>query len=401
MVIDMNNLYTRLPGESEEELILRIGDAKDQIGTWNDVADLINRLTGNDFGESTYRKRYTTFKKMLEANRSKLFVESDERIQQIDAKMRELERAKIQYRDERAAWQKQNFADARVKEKLDLLESELSEIGRREFPPRESVRIVDSGNDMLILLSDFHIGKTFSSFMGDYDSEIAAQRLAQLLLEVINIAELHKTQNCYVVLLGDMINGNIHKSIQVTNRENVISQVKLASELIASFCYELTPHFNNVNLYSVSGNHSRIDRKEDAIHDERLDDLIGWAVSLALNGIDNFHFFTCRNLDTGIADIYIRGKSYIAVHGDYDQFAKSGAADLSMALGFIPYAILMGHKHTCAFDVPNGVRMIRGGSLDGSGDQFTIEKRLNGSPSQMVCICSNKGIRALYPVELT
>ena len=30
-----------------------------------------------------------------------------------------------------------------------------------------------------------------------------------------------------------------------------------------------------------------------------------------------------------------------------------------------------------------------------------VEKRLTGKPSQMVCICTNKGIKAYYPIELT
>ena len=44
--------------------------------------------------------------------------------------------------------------------------------------------------------------------------------------------------------------------------------------------------------------------------------------------------------------------------------------------------------------------MIRGGSLCGSGDAYTVEKRLSGKPSQMVCVCDEDGILAYYPIEL-
>ena len=71
-----------------------------------------------------------------------------------------------------------------------------------------------------------------------------------------------------------------------------------------------------------------------------------------------------------------------------------------MHLGFVPYAITYGHLHTCAIDETNGVKMIRGGSLAGSGDSYTVEKRLSGKPSQMVCICNNRGVVCYYPVEL-
>ena len=389
--------YKRFENESTDELIYRICKDKEQIGTWQDVANIINELTGDDFGESTYRKKFQAFQKMLDANQSK-FVNSDSQIKEIEAQKRELERAKIKFRDERNAWQKQNYIDARVEQKLDLLEEELLSQGRVNFDIHDNVNI-SSDNDILVILSDFHIGQTFRSIWGEYNSDIAKKRLNQLLNEIVVIQKLHNSEKCYVSLQGDMLSGNIHKTIQVTNRENVIEQIKIASELISSFCYELTKYFSVVFMSSVSGNHSRMDRKDEALHDERLDDIITWGVELSLKHIDNFHVLN-RKLDNGIADMDIRGKSYIAVHGDFDGYNKTGVSNLCMHLGFIPYAITYGHLHTCAIDETNGVKMIRGGSLAGSGDSYTIEKRLSGKPSQMVCVCNKKGVMCYYPIEL-
>ena len=97
--------------------------------------------------------------------------------------MRELEQAKIQYRDERNAWNKQNYTDARVEQKLDYLEEELKNIGKINFPEHEPIEI-NSDNDMLVILSDFHIGQAFKSAWGRYDSDIAALRLEQLAEKV-------------------------------------------------------------------------------------------------------------------------------------------------------------------------------------------------------------------------
>ncbi|WP_236354788.1 hypothetical protein [Konateibacter massiliensis] len=334
---------------------------------------------------------------MLNANKTK-FIESDNQLKEFEIQRRNLEREKIKFRDERNAWQKQNYIDARVEQKLDKLEDELLSLGNANFETHEKVTI-DSDNDILIILSDLHIGQTFSSFFGEYNSDVAKRRLNQLLNEVIAIQKLHNSEKCYVSCQGDLISGNIHKSIQVTNRENVIEQIKIATELISSFCYELTKCFQTVFMSNVSGNHSRMDRKDDSIHDERLDDVISWGVELSLKHIENFHVLK-RNLDTGISDISIRGKTYIGVHGDYDAFSKSGVSSLCMSLGFLPYAITFGHMHTCSVDETNSVKMIRGGSLAGCGDSYTIEKRLTGKPSQMVCICTNKGVRAYCPIEL-
>lgn len=389
--------YKRFEDESDEELIYRITGEKEQIGSWQEVADILNELLGTEYTESKFRKQRQAFDKMLAANHSK-FADSNAQIREIEVQKRELERRKIQFRDERNAWQRQNYIDARVEQKLDLLEDKLTEQGKINFDAHENVNI-SSDNDLLVILSDFHIGQCFRSVWGEYNSDIAQKRLNQLLNEIISIQKLHNSEKCYISLQGDMLSGNIHKTIQVTNRENVIEQIKIASELISSFCYELTKYFSTVFLSSVVGNHTRMDKKEEALHDERLDDIITWGVELSLKHIDNFHVLK-RNLDNGITDMDIRGKTYIAVHGDFDGYNKTGVSNLCMHLGFIPYAITYGHLHTCAIDETNGVKMIRGGSLAGSGDDYTIEKRLSGKPSQMVCVCNKKGIICYYPIEL-
>lgn len=389
--------YKRFENETDEELIYRITSEKEQIGSWQAVADILNELLGTEYTESKFRKQRQAFDKMLAANQSK-YADSNAQLEEIEVQKRELERKKIQFRDERNAWQRQNYIDARVEQKLDLLEKELISQGKINFDIHDNVNIT-SENDILVILSDFHIGQCFHSIWGEYNSDIAKRRLNQLLNEIIAIQKMHNSEKCYISLQGDMLSGNIHKSIQVTNRENVIEQIKIASELISSFCYELTKIFNVVFLSSVVGNHSRMDKKEESLHDERLDDIITWGVELSLKHIDNFHVLS-RNLDSGIVDMDIRGKTYIAVHGDFDGYNKTGVSNLCMHLGFIPYAITYGHLHTCAVDETNGVKMIRGGSLAGSGDNYTIEKRLSGKPSQMVCVCNKRGIMCYYPIEL-
>ena len=322
----------------------------------------------------------------------------EEYTKKIDDKTREFERMKIQYRDERNAWQKQNATAARVNQKLDYLETQLQNIGRIEFPVK-TCKEYSSDSDLLVILSDLHIGQTFSSAWGAYNTDIAKRRLCELLGKIVDIAETHDLENVYVSIQGDLISGAIHKQIAITNRENVIEQVKLASELISSFCYELSTIFNNVFISNVAGNHSRIDRKEEALHNERLDDLIGWIIKQMLSHVDNIIMLD-NKIDNGIATMEIRDNLYVAVHGDYDAFTPAGLANLITMLGYRPYAVTYGHKHTSAVDEYNDVKMIRGGSLAGSGDDFTVEKRLRGKPSQMICICTKNGVEAYYPVEL-
>lgn len=373
---------------------------KTEYRTYEELSEILFG-EGNCFNESEVRKRMYGMKRMIELHDKyeKTPAQNNDVIE-IQLAKRELEAAKVQFRDERAAWNRQNTIDARVNQKLDYLETVLKESGERIYIPSPvEVCVGNSDNDLLVILSDLHIGAAFSSEWGEYNSDIATRRLNQYIREIVKIAERHNSENCFVSIQGDLISGNIHKSIQVTNRENVIDQIKIAANLITDFCFELSNYFKKVTITNVSGNHSRIDKKEDAIHSERLDDLIGWIVKNSLNHINKITFKE-NNLDIGIASIDIRGKEYIAVHGDYDSYSPSGVSNLCMMIHRIPYAILYGHLHHCSVDEVNGVKMVRGGSLAGSGDAFTIEKRLSGKPSQMVCVCSSAGIEAYYPVEL-
>ena len=373
---------------------------KTEYRTYEELSEILFG-EGNCFNESEVRKRMYGMKRMIELHdKYEKNSTPNNDVIEIQLAKRELEAAKVQFRDERAAWNRQNTIDARVNQKLDYLETVLKESGERIYisSPVE-VCVGSSDNDLLVILSDLHIGAAFSSEWGEYNSDIATRRLNQYIREIVKIAERHNSENCFVSIQGDLISGNIHKSIQVTNRENVIDQIKIAANLITDFCFELSNYFKKVTITNVSGNHSRIDKKEDALHSERLDDLIGWIVKNSLSHINKITFKE-NNLDIGIASIDIRGKEYIAVHGDYDSYSSSGVSNLCMMIHRIPYAILYGHLHHCSVDEVNGVKMVRGGSLAGSGDAFTIEKRLSGKPSQMVCVCSSAGIEAYYPVEL-
>ena len=64
--------FKRLEGETEEQLIYRVASQKDLIGTWQNVADILNDILGYAYSESAYRKKYQAFQKLMQANESKL-----------------------------------------------------------------------------------------------------------------------------------------------------------------------------------------------------------------------------------------------------------------------------------------------------------------------------------------
>ena len=395
--ISTYSTYKRFENESTDELIYRICQDKDKIGTWQDVANIINELTGDDFGESTYRKKYQSFQKMLSANQSK-FADSESQLREIEDQIRELERMKIQFRDERRSWNKQNYENSRFDEVMNILVERMDNFAKTDFTPHSSPTI-DGDKNMIICLSDLHIGQCFSSYFGEFNSDIAKERLQKYMNEILNIARDNHVKKAYVFMLGDNISNSLHKTIEVSNKENVIDQLKLSIEYISSFCYELTKHFEHVYLASASGNHSRLQAKDLAQHSERLDAFIAWDVCRTLQYVDNFDSLLHRSIDDGIADVNIDGKTYLLIHGDYDTPTKTGYLNLSNIVGFFPDYICCGHKHFCFYSQES--KFIQSGSLASSGDDYCIEKRLSGKASQMVCVVDKTGVKSVHPIMLS
>ena len=77
--------FERLDNETDEELIYRICSQKEIIGTWQNVADILNRVLGFDYGESTYRKKYQAFQKLMQANEHK-FLNDDNYVKELNYK---------------------------------------------------------------------------------------------------------------------------------------------------------------------------------------------------------------------------------------------------------------------------------------------------------------------------
>ena len=325
-------------------------------------------------------------------------IDNDEYLKKIRLEKQEIQKEKRKLFDERLDINRRLREESRLETTIEKFEDMLTDIGNEKY-----ISYMPSDNkntdDMIVCLSDLHIGATFYGFDGYYNSDIAKARLNEYLTEIVEIQNMHQAENCVVVLLGDIISGSIHKSISVTNKENVIEQVKLACEYISDFVYELGKHFNRVEVKGVSGNHSRIDEKEDALLGERLDTLIIWFVKSMLKNVPNITVED-ENIDDTLSTFFVRDRLYYGVHGDFDGANTNAVAKLVLWSKNTPYCILCGHKHYPAMTDVSGIKVVQSGSMAGSGDEYTRQKRLTGEPSQTVLVVNENGIKCHYPIVL-
>lgn len=366
-----------------------------------DYSEMSEYVYGQQYSSDVARRMMYGSKRTLELldnERAESALEdaSESLLSEVDSKMMDLKMERQKLSDQRTALNKILRGRSRQEELNELLleafmEGNLPEL---DYTPAD---IEPSDNDLLVSLTDIHYGIEINNNWNVYNPDIFKDMLCVYLDKIIEIGERHHSENCIVFANGDEISGNIHKTIQIANKENVVKQVMGVSELIAEFLAELSHHFKNVMFMSVAGNHSRIGKKDESPIDERLDDIVEWWLKARLQNFDNIIVGCQEKIDNTMYVMDIRGKSYVGVHGDDDIGFTKIAALQSMARREI-YAVLCGHLHHNMVDEINGVKVVMAGSFVGM-DDYCIQKRIYGQPEQMVCVCDKDGIVCHYDIK--
>lgn len=368
----------------------------------DDYEELSERLfgDGNCFSASEVRKRMYGMKSIIEAieRDGESEIQDEDMISLLDSKRIELQKERQKFFDQRNAYNKLLRERSRQEELNEIL---VDAVRSGNLPSLQYVRseIPCSDNDLLVSLNDIHYGANVQNYWNTYNSDVCRDMMCKYLDHIISIGETHKSENCIVWANGDEISGNIHQSIAVTNKENVIEQIKGVSELIAEFLAELSKHFRQVVFVSVAGNHSRIEpNKDKALISERLDDLVEWYLSARLQNFENIIIGGGEKIDHTIYLIDVRGKMYCGVHGDFD--GSPGKVQSLQAMAGRPvYAVLSGRLHHNKTDEVQGVKTVMAGSFLGM-DDYCVQKRIVGRAEQMVCVCDESGIRCTYGIPL-
>lgn len=392
---------TRLPNESDLAYHKRLIYGKLVDGTLadEDYSELSMLLYGKEYSsDSTRKMTYGSLRTLqLMDEQAENGITSADLLSDLDTKRMELQKERQKFYDQRNALNKLLRERARQEELNEIITQAVSYGNLKPLNYMPSTPYI-SDNDLLVSLNDLHYGAVVDNYWNRYNSDICREMMCCYLDRIISIGTLHKSERCIVWANGDEISGNIHQSITVSNKENVIEQVIGVSELISDFLSELSHHFSSVQFVSVAGNHSRIDIKDRALKDERLDDLVEWYLKARLQGFSNITIGGYEKIDSTMYLIDIRGKMYCGVHGDYDGSDAKVQTLQTMARRPL-YAVLSGHLHHCKIDEVQGVKTVMAGSFLGM-DDYCVTKRIYGEPEQMVCVCDSTGIVCSYCVKL-
>ena len=244
----------------------------------------------------------------------------------------------------------------------------------------------NSNIDAALLISDIHYGNTTDNVLNYYDTNIAKERIQQLLNKTIYYCSFNRVQTLYINLLGDLIAGNIHTSVRVEQEEDVVSQIIDVAEILSYFITEVSKYVSNIKVICVQGNHGRtMSNLKENLNKENYERLIYEYIRLRLpelsiivNGFEDW------------ATYDINGRKIFVEHGDKTKIEQIKQKAINL-LGYVPDDIFVGHYHRMEMLDDNNTDIVINGSIL-STDSYAMNHRLNTKPHQILRIYNDEDV---------
>ena len=340
--MDTISTYKRFENETDEELIYRICEDKDQIGSWNDVANIINELTGNDFGESTYRKKFQAFKKMLNANQSK-FVDSDAQLKEIEIQKRELQKERNKLYATKTEYSRQ----IRQKSRFELFyENVANEISLYDVPNFRYIDTLNQKNEYILSIADIHAGANFVTETNDYSFEEITKRFEKLYTDVVNFVLDKNISNLKVLCMGDDIQGILRLSDLQLNESSVVKATVFVAKTIARFLNDLSKYCFIDYYHCPTSNHSQtrpLGTKASEIASEDVEYVICNYIKDVL--VNNSRIIPHMNFGYEYIEIPIFDFKTIAMHGHTINNIDNVLKDLTYHKKTFYTTVFLAHYH--------------------------------------------------------
>lgn len=342
--------WIRLPNETDDELIYRIGELKDEIGTWTDIAEILNSITGNNYGESAYRKRFTSFQKMFDANRDRI-VPVDSYSKDLADKEASLKKERMKLQTIKSEYNKALRTDARKELFYENIAQCVQTLPVPEYSSIEPSPMSTAKNNYILTIADIHYGAVFDSVNNMYSPDICADRFSVLAQQVVNFIRNHSVQKLIVVDLGDDVQGCLRMSDLKLNESSVVKAIVEVSRLIAQFLNQISEYTEVVYYHVPTSNHTQL-RMIGMKPNECSDEDVEYVISHYIKDMLQFN----KRITVMVDDPTIEYGQYImfslsdefticAGHGHLIRNDATALKDIAALIGRDIDYLLLGHQH--------------------------------------------------------
>lgn len=178
----------------------------------------------------------------------------------------------------------------------------------------------------VVKLSDWQIGEVIqgneTEGFGEFNHSIAQKRVAALVSKILDWVKMHREagynlRELHIFSEADLVSGNIHYELEVTNEFPVTVAAAKAGKLLSEAIAQLAAHFDKVTVWEMSAdNHGRMTRKNQA----KQGALNNW--SYIAHVICNEMLSKHKNVETILGDgtkllASVVGKKFLLSHGHH------------------------------------------------------------------------------------
>lgn len=364
---------------------------------WNDIA----QQYGFNGAEAARQKWKNIRKKkgVLPTQSSLKANGLEDKLNQLDLKIIDLEKEKIKVRDQKREFKKLVTDLARYEYLQEVIKEVANDIKKDKPFKWNNINYINSDKEGVLLLSDWHSNLEVNNFLNTFNQEEFKRRINRLTIKIIEHGKFHNIKILHVLNLNDMIAGTIHVNSRVMSNEDNITQIMLVSEIISEMLIKFANEFEFIKFYSVNDNHSRLTAKKDeSIDKENLSRIIPWYVKPRVSNILNIEIID-NILDDGVALLNVCGHICLGSHGDKDRI-DNATQNLSLMFKVFPEVIFLSHFHHLQADEVHSCEVVVNSSLIGV-DDYSFGKRKTSKPAQMFMIFNKEEVRECsYSIRL-
>lgn len=341
-------IWKRKEVENEYEYIYRVCSNKEAIGTWQDVANILNDELGYDYTESRYRKMWQMFDRMLDGNKERFSSPGEETMRLVNER-RELEKERKKIQTEKLEYNKMLREDARDELITEKMLDAISKLEPIPFSNKPREARDASGRVGVLCFGDAHYGSEVllegaSGTVNIYSPDIFRSRMEELFDEIVYDKEhFAGYTELYVIDVGDAIQGYLRMSDLVKCSIGVMDSVIEYAEYVSQWLVRLSEELDVPVIYqTMTSNHANLRLLQSKpMFDEDVGKLISKFIELRTSEDPNV--FVREFGDH--AFLTISGYSILAMHG---QDAKNAVQELAFWEDYHGRQIdlmILGHLH--------------------------------------------------------
>lgn len=406
----MNNILRRLNGETEDQCVWRIGNAKNNglLGdmTWVDIAAFLNKEFREDdtkyYDSSAYRKKYKNFADAYEG----IFSQTDftaAQIAEYENQKRELQKEKIKLQTEKLEynrWLREEARDELICEKIcDTIRANNSLISPQPIVVNKTSR------SAILAFGDEHYGTEFviyglhGEIINAYNPEIFEQRMWSLFYKAIDIIEKEDLTTLHVFALGDFTDGVLRCSQLMKLRYGVVESTVRYANFIANWLNELSKYVK-IKYQMVYGNHSELrmlGQPKGTFKEENTGMFVREMIKVRLENNPNFEMVINP---TGLIFDNIEGFNTLGIHGEVRNM-ESAIKDFSSTYNTNISILIGGHMHHYKAETVGVNReVVNVPSIIGIDDYSMSLNKTSNPGATLLVIEDGDGVGIEYKIKL-